>query len=464
MATENERSLLVDDFLGIDRQVNRDDVNQQGFHTLQNLYEKKIGELVCRPGSTEIIGEDDWPSNVKSINNLYKSHFRDFESSRIIGIECEPSDTQPIPDTTGFNATLINGGSGNWFSSPGGAKLGTDPEIDIGPYPKLTMQFVGFGECFNLDIGIDNYSIGFAGDLQITVPDISNSNITGINLYSYTVVDGRTTGLTKRWPQPIWFGYIDLVANPTGGVFTFTEAPRYFQLSDIVAATTFGATTPTFTLSGGTGGNLMPGRTYYVAVMGQRVTIDNDTIPGYGAKGVDDYEYAKWQAAGLTAINAIALSSEETAINIDNISGTSSAYAIAIGTHEDILEMQFITNSVNVTVNNIVRHTPNCVFVRKDSASSDWIFQMPDFSTRDMLAKIDDDGNISPIFVCNLSLINTSKDKIGSWTSPPGDIYAGAAPWYIGEGDEVRYAQIGDHVYFVNDAETVTVDYSPPGS
>jgi hypothetical protein len=97
MATEKEQTLLVEDFLGIDRQVQSEDTDNLAFDTLQNLYEKKLGAVEKRGGSDVI--RDNWPSNITGIDNHSRLYVRDIEKKRILAIHCTPPASAPIDQT-----------------------------------------------------------------------------------------------------------------------------------------------------------------------------------------------------------------------------------------------------------------------------------------------------------------------------------------------------------------------------
>ena len=475
MSNESEKALPICDFLGIDRTTNTENVPPGGFYSLQNLYEREIDTLEKRGGSQVI--NQNWPSNIIGINNITKLYDRDLTSARILGVQCKPPTTIPIPTLTGFSADSI-AGTGHWNESLGGgpvSKTGTLFSSVVVQLGWINLQFVGFGINFYKKLQINNYNTTNRV-LQIVIPSGIDANITGINLYSETLVDGRFTGSVYGYLSPVWFGYIDLIKYPNGGTFNFVMAPRYWDTTNIADVHTapIGDSLPQYTLKGTTGGTLIPGKTYYVAVMTQVLSSNLNGVPNQGV----DYSIWKFALPNTIQFPAITLGPGETAIIVEPLSGhelgTTSCYAIAVGTDPSLLTMQFITNngaiSSSNTITDLFKTSPNLVVVTYDATNSIYKFLAPDYSIKDMLIRLENDTyKTYPIFVSGITDLNQVPEE--PWGSTnfydtliPGfyfnewDNAISGIDWKIGDGNIDRFTQLDNQVYFVNDAEVQLID------
>lgn len=476
MATELEQTLEIDDFFGIDRQVLREDINPKGFRTLQNVYERQLSEVQKIGGSTLLQGT--FPSNVTGLDRGFRLYDRDFTKYRLVGIKCTPGVANTIlPNATidGITVQYVNVNSGSWNKLNAGVYTGTaDANSDPGT-GGVILQFIGYG----VNIVAVYYQIqGPANStLQIIIPPGLNSNITGVNIFTTTVVDAKTVGLGYDIYSPIWAGYIDLVTT-NNGTYNFSQAPRFIpgQTTNPLgwpgASFDFGGTTPSFDLSGTTGGTLIPEKKYWVAVFTQRLKSNNDTL----VTNTSGNDAARWERIAGEPL-PIVLEPGQTAINIDNIAGTSACYAIAIGTDPELLTMQFITNTINNTLLDY-HSSPNIVGKLNGAGSNDYQFLAPDYSLHDNLINVEDNGTFRPIFVSRISDLN-----IEGWTIPSSSAAGNdglrlpfiqkqrfysmltlngvngtitADDISIGNGAKFRFTQYQSLAFFVNDAVTTS--------
>jgi hypothetical protein len=127
MATDKEVAFPVENFVGVDRQVDREDKTPNHMHNLQNLWEKEIGVLETRRGSDNFITKP-FPSNIINLDNVHKLYEPNEETTRVQSINC----TQSVGHTSGgsydtlpsnMSISFINASGGGFnitnFGTPG---------------------------------------------------------------------------------------------------------------------------------------------------------------------------------------------------------------------------------------------------------------------------------------------------------------------------------------------------------
>jgi hypothetical protein len=487
MATEKEQTLTVEDFLGIDRQVQSEDTDNLAFHTLQNVFEKKLGALEKRGGSDVI--RDSWPSNITGIDNHARLYVRDIEKKRILAIHCTPPATAPIDQTnpTGYSFNFVNSGTGNWGRDWGGGVytgMGDSSQFNVDISPSnwsIVLQAVGYGVRQNIYLTLTGTTLQVNSVLRIIIPSLIDENIFGFNVYIPQILSWETFSVVRTQNSLTWVGYIDLLGNPGVTQFDFSQAPRVGGAPFPPVDFDVGGITPTYTIAGTSGGSLTPGKTYYVAVMSQRRAVDV-TAAGLGQQMTN--AFARWEILASAGIAAITLEAGETAISVANIVGTSTAYAVAIGESEESLAMQFITNTSGATILDINKSSSAIVMKNNNApTTSDFLFLYADPSNKDMLVAVDDDGTISPIPVSNLTATNSAPAKVvltgsadlggGSgpyfefpvqsfdyWALTVGSTTIPSVDFLIGEGAKYRFVAFQDKLFFVNDSASSATSVS----
>lgn len=451
MSFEGLIPLRVSDIQGVSNQLIDEELPEQYCSILQNLYERKMGELVRKGGTLEIAttfpeGGSPAASMISGINNAMILKKRDASKIHIQAVSVDRTrlTSNPINLANLATAAFVNSG-GNWGTvlpnppNPANTYLDTNGTI--------TLQYHGYGINFSKDLTVTRGASD--NTLSITVPALIDPRILGINVYSNVDVWNNLFGFESS----IWIGYIDLNLPGTRGVtYDFSQAPITQKGVNAVSGVMYGsATKPTFTLSGTTGGTLISGKTYYVSVLEQY----------FGGSNLTTLFRAR-ETAG--SVSTITLAQGQTGITITPVSGIlgdSACYCIAIGEDPQILQPVFITNNTISTILGIPTASPNVVGMTPYSLTqTDYVWRFCDATTADMFFKyssLTTSGTL-PIYVGRTTETNHvvygSADNISA--------ISGGTVWYFYEfrssiaampdGANYCYAQIGQLGFVVNDS------------
>lgn len=427
--------IKVSDFMGISRRVLSEDLPNPYFETTQNLWERKFGELQPRGGSAAV--PITFPSNILSIDNGFIIKQKGGIKRRVVAARCSQPSGASIAANLNACVTLAKttATGGKWNTAiTGGVKLGAGTAN--APNDNFFIQAIGYGIQHTVAY---NLTAGGYDTIQVTVTSGLDANITGLNLYVRS--DEQLSGGGVNGSSYTWFGYIDLTATPTG-TFSFTQAPLT-TTTPVPAATTYGIANPTFSLSeSSTPGSLVVGKTYYVAVLSNFLT--NTTFLRAGS----------CYRTKIASVSSITMKSG-TSIAISNIVGDTSCYMVAIGEHPQLLQPQFITNSITTnTVTSLFASNPNVVDLTPfDASTTDFVFRQSDISIMDTLVGFDEAGAIKPVFVARNSNANTAVYSGTDIAAGSGNIFNQADVNRCGDGSRYCFAQYGELGYFVNNYE-----------
>ena len=266
MAFEKLIPIKVTDAQGVSNQVILEDLPDQYFSSLQNMYERKLGELQRKGGTLNMpaVFPQGAPSDLNyNLNNALVLKKRDGSKIHLQSVSPLSGTSSPptIPRAPIYNAVtmaFVNSG-GNW-----GTALAAPPNpanTFLGHNGFITLQFVGFGLNFSQDYAVTRG--GGTNTLAVTVDANMDARCLGINVYAEVDIWNGTNGAM----QNIWVGYIDLNAPGSRGMtYDFSQAPVCQSGTNAVTGVMYGSTTkPTFTLEGIGGGSLVSGKTYYVS-------------------------------------------------------------------------------------------------------------------------------------------------------------------------------------------------------
>jgi hypothetical protein len=454
--TEKEMFIEINDFFGVSRQVLPEGLPKGYFHTLQNVYERKFKELQRRGGSSSL--SLSLPSNVTAVDNIFYLKQRGGEKRRLCAISTtSPSGASLFSEITAKVTPSFTTVTGGQFGTSVAGNFYRDSSYYLSSgaqYERAIMlQFVGYGINYTVVWGLsgiggiaDGGSSFGAGPssagtgVRVAISSALNSNITGINVY----VGTRCNNGGGLGNSSTWIGFIDLLTTATGN-FDFSQAPATL-ISGTSGATAinYGGGNPTFSLSGGTGGTLTPGKTYYVAVLGQLLQ----------SSATAERNTSGWFRTSVTTIASITLGLDQNRIVVSNISGDSPCYLIAVGENEQLLQPQFITNTVGTNnINSMAPNNPNVIDINHTSSSAKTLaFAGADVSIDDMLIRYTDAGIVRPVFVSRLTDFNRLTQTSGEYNAQAPVMYPfrqQALPF--GDGSRYCYAQLGDVALFVND-------------
>jgi hypothetical protein len=436
---DQDLPLAISDFMGVSRKVVSEDLPSPYFDTIQNLWEKKLGELQVKGGSVNLV--NTFPSAVTGLDNIFTLRLRNEIKRQVAAVYCTPiTTTVAFAELNKCTSSFVTAAGGQWGNS-----ITTDFKTDSftsGGFTGVYLQAHGYGCNY---ANLYTVSRGSGNTLQVVVPAGLNANIKGINVYAYTK---NILDLSTSVNNSTWVGYIDLIANPGGGTFRFSQAPLT-SVSYPGGHINYGSANPTFSLKETTGGALIPGKTYYVAVLAHY--WDNGNVAGA----------ASCYRTRLGSVASITLSQTGTAIEIDNIVGDSPCYMVAMGEHPQLLQPQLITNVVSSVILNTIQDTsPNLVdLVPFDASNTDYSFFGGDSSYFDMLVSYSNSGVVTPIFCSRISDYNKIKFVSGTvvLAKPSVDFVFNDSLGLttqtlpFGQSSKYCFAQLGEVAHFVND-------------
>jgi hypothetical protein len=220
MATDREAAFPVEDFMGVNRQVDREDLGPNQFYSLQNLWEKKLGVLETRGGSKQVT--PDFPSGIVGLDEIHRVYKSENSQERVVAAQMTRDEQEilTLPDSIAISFTDTGG---NWNIN------NANPDVITGG-ESIILRFIGYGVCYyhRQEItSVSGYSFGANQVLNVDIPSgISDPNITGVEVYC-TVKNGTNffkTGDSNYNEMTLWLGQIDLDSS-TVGTFLYAYAP-----------------------------------------------------------------------------------------------------------------------------------------------------------------------------------------------------------------------------------------------
>ena len=408
MATEKEMTLPIKDFLGIDHQVDRENISQYHLRRSQNLWEKEVNVLETRGGSEPL--HPSLPPNIIGVDNVFRIFKGGLDHSRIAAVHCQNTDPY-AEDFSSYMTALPPGVSiawvpdlmGNWMRNYG-TQLRSEPTY-------IALRFIGYGIAQSFAIAAGSIP-GFSTSrsrLEITVTAALDPNITGIEVLAAPNVQAV---MVKENANYLWAGYIDLLEAPTG-IFPFTQA---VVGKAPAAANNAGAHSEerpySLTAMNRFDGELIPGKTYYVVPLAQRVYWTSDASFVESCYRQHDTNYS-------TDILSVTLGPTDNCIMVGgqlDSNGTPSNFLntanmlIAIGETPQTLIPLEITNAAGESTptaqayyaTKFPKNRPGAISIRhKTATTTDLLFNQSMISTRDMFIRINDDNTVSPVFLNN---------------------------------------------------------------
>jgi hypothetical protein len=467
MGADKEVSFPVDDFLGVDRQVDREDISQYHVYAAQNLWEKFIGVLETRGHSQSFAGS--FPSKVVGLGKnfrVYKSHG---DHRRVVPVHItDPDYGQELTSATDG----LGGGEGYanlsmaFVSDVNGYFLSTiDANRETRP-TRIILRLVGYGydkHCAALLSAITGWSaVNGNYRLDVTVSSaFADTNITGIEVLAYLPTSHPAEG-TQRYSS-LHIGFIDLVTSPTG-TFSFYGCPvvRSSAAADNLES---GELNRAFTVAGNTyvGGTLIPGKKYYITVMSQHYA--------YGSAISERLSWRQYNAT-WTSLGPYVLNEGENAFDVFISAPLDVTYshAIAIGEHPRLLKMYKTFNIPSAIIFSLPVNTPCVVDFNHVSASNaTHIYKAADFSHFDMFSRIADDGTKHPCFLTRYSHFNMQENILlpavaDASGSPLADMYWSVAylAYERSMQNKWRFVQAGNVAFGVNGARPEMPDGNGP--
>lgn len=419
MATERELGLRVEDFMGVNSQVSSEDLQDQFYKKLQNIYERKIGEVERIPGST-LLTNTAAPSTITNFAGAHSFYDPHYGKKSIAKVTCSTSGYVAGGSTILSNSSVLTGFG--FFTDAVNGKWGTS---SVG----ITNAFIG---CTQIQLVAHGwgYLVNWGNPLTAGLPVSGdtkylsiactgwNPNITAISVMAQVIVGYDGASPVFEWN---WVGYIDCLANPNGGTFNFYYGTITLG-ADPGAPQSVGTTATVISSPTYGNGSLKGGKTYYVAVMNQRFVYASNPTASTST-------YSVWWT---DAIQTITVPEGSSAITISKTSGGSAASLVAIGTNPQNLQPIGIVSqaaSWSYTITDLPKRCPvNVHMTWTGSSAREWTFRAPDHRREEMLAYIENDQWV-PIFISfnttyniRISPIVTSISTFQWWDSTSGGL------------------------------------------
>lgn len=444
MGQEREASFPVEQFRGVDRNVDREDISPQSFYGLQNLWERTVGVLEPRGGSTQF--NQPFPSNIIGLNGIARSYRSKTESYRVVGIECQRDIDYALTPASYPNITVsfaASGGAGRYFISYASG-FQTFPK-------KIILRLVGYG--VNRVITYDATTLpGYGVANNKLVVDITSafadSNITGIEVLAG--VNTASTGAIKETTIYIWNGFIPV--DSAGAYVTthdFLICPLSFDFTQTAAET--GQTARTFTAASADipGGTLVPGKTYYVLWSAHHLksaVSNNDQRHCYISPNIN-----------LSGAVPVTIQEGHNAISLSGFSIATLVACMFIGEHRQLMQPVGLTEGISGSILSLPQTSPALMDINVNAANDyTYSFRLSDFSIKDMFIRIDDSGAFTPIFCSRLNWSANKDLNFGNYPRVIDPINNGSdfdlenRFHSLGDGSLLDFEQFGDFLYFVN--------------
>lgn len=440
MAEEKEASFPISSFGGINRNVDREEIQGNQFYQLQNLWERKLGTLETRNGSAWVNHSFDsgGGAGITGLDNIHKIYKPVGENPRlVVGTSLQPVAgyfaAASIPNLA---LSFVNDAAGWWNK---------DHTFSATTYSfsheYIIIRLVGPGteEVYRYPVsGISGLSAGTNQKLRVAItgaiPGLSGK-VTGIEVLA--VIHCGTTN-TPSLPTSVgsaynyrtmWVGYIN-----TNGVTSLTTDFLYAPYGNHASMThpiTIGSTTGVnmgFTVQSinGNGGSLTAGKTYYIMVLPQFGRFGTDPRASYLASKVN---IDGGQVVPITVPTGL-LSTGTIYVTMGSFLAVT--YMVAIGeTPQTLQPIGIFNDSVStvpqVTINTVPEGNPAVIVANKTNSTSsatqaDMAFNFSNYSRYDCLMKIKDDNSYVPVFTANMYSLeggewDTWYDQFGSGSS-----------------------------------------------
>lgn len=484
MATDKEASFPIENWEGINLNVDSEDIAPNQMLATQNLWEKTIGQLETRYGSKTVLKLPEFMTRFGDLFKIYKSWG---EKVRMCTVSCDTDvgNYPTLPD--GVSLQFVTNVLGYWNNT--NAFGGTTFNMT---HRRIVLRFVGYGRDRYYEIPVASVS-GYAAltnqILRVTVSGaFDNSRTTGIEVYA-TVKCGTTATVTSPTAsspyqeQTMWCGFIDVHTNKVQTV-NFEYSPAGFH-TGITGGTTISATERSFTVSAQASGvnnvfgTFQGGKTYYVAVIPQYIVFQgsSDNRCCYQNANVDIY--------GGNVVPVTIPGDGTGYISIKSIAPNTVCFLVAIGEDPQTLQPIKIFNdstfgggsstpptvisSGEFFIENPVKNNPGLVDIRYvNDGEANISFRFSDFSRHDMLIGVNNDGSYFPIFCSRLSReVNDARHGFDILSTGP--TYDGlrnktlASAWYwafsnmpngvqrMGDRSNYNFTKWRDLAFFVSD-------------
>ena len=194
----------------------------------------------------------------------------------------------------------------------------------------------------------------------------------------------------------MWAGRIELSQFPSGGTQSFLTCPLSRDSSIGGTPIQIQATNKTFNIESidgaaevglFTAGTLVEGRTYFVSIMGNKLTID--TSAGGTRKSI---------YVTTIAPTPVTIGKGANCLKITSISPTNFSSLVAIGEDPQLLKPVGVVEGGLYYILNDPKGSPAVVDVDNSTTTPRYQFRHSDFSIRDMLINVKDDGTFDPVF------------------------------------------------------------------
>lgn len=392
MGQENEASFPVEKFSGVDRNLDREDVSPGGFYALQNLWERTVGVLETRGGSEQV--NQTLPSGIIGLNGINRIYRSKTESHRILGVQCQ---TDVL-----YNWTMPGNISMSYETSSGGGNFFNTYAVNFSTSIKrIILRFVGWGLDKEAALISSSQILNHGTPNSRLVIDIANSltsgayeipNLTGIEVIAEVEVGASGSSAPGR----LWLGHIPIDSIGSYiGQHSFKYSPFGTAVVPVVQS---GQTARTFNAQSiyDPNGTLTPGKTYYVLWAAEHLLSGQFTYNQqlcYIAPNIP-----------ITGVLAVVIQEGHNAIYVNNFSISTISACMFIGEHRQLLQPAGVTDGNSGTITSLPSGQPGLMDITVNAANDyTYSYRYSDFSVKDMFAKIDDSGNLTPVFASRLN-------------------------------------------------------------
>lgn len=386
MATDREAGFPITDFMGLDRQVDRENLNPRYFYNLQNLWEPKLGLLETRPGSEMIANSN--PPQLQGLDNVWRIYKSETDKERIVAAQF-PREDILLPYAQGdISVAWIADGSGSWLNTP-------VPDARTEPTYIIARLYGWGGNAYYVWDAtlISGYTTGNTPSrLEVTINNPLDAKYTGVEILAVCRVGSTYAKVaTANYNEyAMWVGNVETPQTP--GTYTFYSGPASRSSAaawPVALQTTARSFTYEFANTGN--GELIGGKTYYMMVIPQHIVVD------VAGNNRCSYRQPDISAGGVTAIT---VPEGMNTINITGISPSTFAYCIAIGEHPQLLVPYKVGHTAADSVYKVPKGYPQLVDRRPTSDTLDtYSFRHSDHSLEDMFVNFTDPDNPYPVFI-----------------------------------------------------------------
>lgn len=461
MATR-EVGLRVEDFMGINADVSSEDLQDVFYKQSQNLYERILGELQRRGGSA-LLTPTVVPSRISAFRNQSIVYDRVLGDVYTMAVNTTPPANNSTITNANLTCSFVNdAGNGKWGNAV--AAIANSYIGCVG----IQLVYTGFGLLTRVN-SLVTAGVPVSGDtkrLDVTLSSaINDSNVTQIEVYA-KVITAYNGG--NPCYDYLWVGRIDVTLNPTG-TWSFYQGP--ITLGADPGATSTGTTNPVWTVTEsviGPPSQLTNGKTYYVAVLPQRL-VYSATL----ANCRNNYSTGLDVVTG-TPYQAITIQNSGY-ISVGITTAASQAWVVCMGVHPKLLKPVWVGTGVAATGVTIGSSTDNTTgpkfshwqtaiscarYSPTGTATSAFIFKTSDFNQYDMLAKIAN-GLWTPIGICNYN--DWNKDVNHAIALQAVSSWAGTGPVQgFSLGADFNFARItNSNQELVFGASTTQINLAP---